>query len=246
MREECTGKHLQTLRHRYGEKRLREAARRRAHLNYKSIPIGDGPGSGRVKLLLAQMHQNYYFGFAESACILAGTILEQGLISLLEDRLETHGPCPYIRGGEKRWMQGRNDLLELELIDMLDLARQEGIIAGGRTLLLAHEIRWIRNMVVHEKVPLFRERDEKFIEMTVTKNRKGRIRYAKVLLEKMEADELGGGLLREGSGVYSAETTAYFCVSRTRMILRDIFRQRETEVRSSDEGGGSFLLWQET
>ena len=68
----CTDKHLATLRQRYGEKKLFEAAIRREHLNYQRIHIGDGPGSGRVKFLLAQMHQTYYFGFSESACILAG------------------------------------------------------------------------------------------------------------------------------------------------------------------------------
>ena len=97
----CTEKHLATLRQRYGEKRLCEAAIRREHLNYQRIHVGDGPGSGRVKFLLAQMHQTYYFGFSESACILAGTVLEQALIYRLGGCMARKGPLPFTRGGDK-------------------------------------------------------------------------------------------------------------------------------------------------
>jgi len=230
-------KHLATLKRRYGEERLREAARRRAHLDYQRIAVGDNPGSGRVKFLLAQMHQAYYFGFSESACILSGTLLEQGLIYRLGTSIDRRGPLLFARNGAKKWLQRRHDLLELELVDMLDLAHEEGVIADGRTLLRAHEIRWIRNMVVHEKIPLFRARDERFLEMTVTKSRKGRVRYAKILLERAEVEGLGGSRGPAGA----AEITAYFCVSRARMILRNLFAEKE--AKAADEGSGSLFLW---
>ncbi len=241
MRGECTEKHLQILRHRYGEKRLCEAAARRAHLNYQHLAIGDSPGSGRVKFLLAQMHQTYYFGFSESACILSGTLLEQGLIYRLGATLDRRGPLPFTRGAEMRWLQTRHDLLELELVDMLDLARAEGIITEGRTLLLAHEIRWIRNMVVHEKIPVFRDHDERRLAMMVTKSRRGRVRYARILLDKAEVADLG-----DGRRAASGELTAYFCVSRTRMVLRHLFNDPHTEAKKRDESGGSLLLWSES
>ncbi|HUI72728.1 MAG TPA: hypothetical protein VL354_19555 [Spirochaetia bacterium] len=266
----CTEKHLATLRQRYGEKRLREAATRREHLNYQRIHIGDGPGSGRVKFLLAQMHQTYYFGFSESACILAGTVLEQALIHRLEGWMARSGPLAFMKAGEKRWLQTKGDLLELELVDMLDLARAEGIIRDGRSLLLAHEIRWIRNMVVHEKIPTFHSRDEKFLELTVSKSRRGRVRYAKILLEKEEVRTLvdgvasrppepaeqhdvpgnGKGGARRARSSYrggaAAQLTAYFCVSRVRMILRGLFNEPTSEGKTSNESGGSLLLWQES
>jgi hypothetical protein len=240
MRGECTENHLATLRRRYGEKRLCEAAVRREHLNYQRLSIGDSPGSGRVKSLLAQMHQTYYFGFAEGACILAGTLLEQGLIYRLGAALDERGPLPFTHGGEQRWLQTRHDLLELELVDMLELARAEGIIKDGRTLLLAHEIRWIRNMVVHEKIPVFRARDTRHLEMTVTKSRRGRVRTTRVLLDQAEVE-----VLVEGRKPAPGELTAYFCVSRTRMVLRMLFKP-STEAKKRDEGGGSLLLWQES
>ena len=164
-----------------------------------------------MKSLLQQMHQTYYFGFAESACILAGTLLEQGLIYRLGAALDERGPLAFTRGAERRWLQTRHDLLELELVDMLDLARAEGIITEGRTLLLAHEIRWIRNMVVHEKIPVFRVHDEKHLEMTVTKSRRGRVRYARILLDKAEVadimDERQSGC-RGADGVFLREPHA--------------------------------------
>jgi hypothetical protein len=241
MRGECTENHLATLRRRYGEKRLCQAAARREHLNYQRLAIGVSPGSGRVKSLLQQMHQTYYFGFAEGACILAGTLLEQGLIYRLGTALDERGPLPFSRGPERRWLQTRHDLLELELVDMLELAREQGIITDGRTLLLAHEIRWIRNMVVHEKIPVFRALDQKNLEMMVTKSRRGRVRYARILLENAEVADL----VDEKRPV-SGELTAYFCVSRTRMILRHLFTQPRTEAKNHDESGGSLFLWSET
>jgi hypothetical protein len=263
MPRQCTEKHLATLRQRYGEKKLCEAAARREHLNYQRIHVGRGPGSGRVKFLLAQMHQTYYFGFSESACILAGTVLEQALIHRLVGCMARSGPLAFTKGGERRWLQTKGDLLELELVDMLDLVRAEGIIRDGRTLLLAHEIRWIRNMVVHEKIPVFRQRDDGFLELTVAKSRKGRVRYAKVLLSREEVRPLleaemdepaaaGGeqpGAAREKPrylGSAAAQLTAYFCVSRARMILRSLFSETPTEGKTNNESGGSLLLWQES
>ncbi len=241
----CTEKHLAVLRRRYGEKRLCEAAVRREHLNYRRIHVGDSPGSGRVKFLLAQMHQAYYFGFSESASILAGTVLEQALTYRLERIMARSGPLAVTRNGERRWLQTRGDLLELELVDMLDLAHAEGILSDGRTLLLAHEIRWIRNMVVHEKIPVFRVRDEKFLELTVTKSRRGRARFAKVLMERDEVSALPEAGARKAAGA-AAQLTAYFCVRRTRMILRTLFNEQKTEAKTDDESGGSLLLWQES
>jgi hypothetical protein len=244
--------HFRTLQRRYDEKMLRRAALRRAHLDYQRIHIGHGPGSGRVKFLLAQMHQAYYFGFSESACILSGTLLEQGLIHRLGTLLDKTGPLPFERGGERRWLQTRHDLLELELVDMLELAHRRGIIADGRTLLLAHEIRWIRNMVVHEKIPVFHERDAKYLEMSVTKSRRGKVRYARVLMEKAEVAGLPGVAGAAAGGARRsapAEITAYFCVSRTRMILKNLFAAEQPEGKKSgdknDESGGNLFLWTE-
>jgi hypothetical protein len=183
------------------------------------------------------MHQNYYFGFSESACILAGTLLEQGLIYLLQRQLDRQGPLCTRKFGEKKWLQSRDDLLDLELVEMLELARSEDIICEGGILLLAHEIRWIRNAVVHDKIPLFKSADDRLYQMSVAKSRRGRVKYAKILLEKAEVAALGNA---------RPELTAYFCVSRTRMILRSLFGAGTTEAKTKNESNRDLFLWQES
>ncbi len=236
MPPQCIEQHLATLKRRYRGRVLEEAAARRAHLDYQAIRFGDGRGSGRVKFLLAQMHQNYYFGWFESACILAGTVLEQGLIHRLERRQEERGPLRYRQDRRDRWLASRHDLLDLELVDMLDLVRNEGMVRQGRLLLAAHQIRWIRNMVVHDRVPVFRDRGDGQLEMLVSKSRKGPTKHATILLEKAEAAGLAGG---------PAELTAYYCVSRARMILAALFHEEHPQEDGRDESGGGLLLWPE-
>lgn len=232
----CIDDHFTTLKRRYNERLLREAARRRAHLDYRSVRMGDGKGSGRVRFLLAQMHQAYYFGWAESACILAGTVLEQALILRLERRMEERGPLVSMRGGVRRWLANRHDLLDLELVEMLELSRSEGILREGRLLLAAHEIRWIRNMVVHDRVPVFRPDAEGGLSMSVAKSRKGTVKYATIRLDTAEVEGLAGP---------PAALTGYFCVSRVRQILEALFPAESSEATKHHESGGGFLLWQE-
>jgi hypothetical protein len=236
MRPPCIDEHLATLKRRYNGRLLRDAAVRRAHLDYRSIRMGDGKGSGRVRFLVAQMHQAYYFGWTESACILAGTVLEQALILRLERRMEERGPLVSTRYGERRWLASRHDLLDLELVEMLDLSRSEGILREGRHLLAAHEIRWIRNMVVHDRVPVFRAADGGGLAMTVAKSRKGTLKYATIRLDTAEVEGLAGP---------PAELTGYFCVSRVRRILEALFPAEPTEATKHHESGGGLLLWQE-
>ena len=47
MQPTCIDEHLATLKRRYGGRLLREAAARRAHLDYRSISMGDGRGTAR-------------------------------------------------------------------------------------------------------------------------------------------------------------------------------------------------------
>jgi len=237
MRPESIEKHLGTLRRRYGDKRLQDAAGRRAHLDYQRISIGDSPGSGKVKFLLAQMHQNYYFGYYETACILSGVLLEQGLICCLEKVLDRRGPLLFRHGGSKRWLQNRGDLLDLELVEMLELARTEGLMRGGKTLQLAHEIRWVRNMVVHDRMPVFTRRGEKQLEMKLIKSRKPPVKHAVVVMDLEETEGLSGD---------KGEITAYFCISRIRKVLRNLFASvMETKEKTEHESGGSLFQWQE-
>ena len=241
MRGECTENHLATLRRRYGKRGCAKPRHARAHLNYQRLSIGDSPGSGRVKSLLRRCTRPTISVSPRAPASWRGRFSSRGLIYRLGAALDKKGPLRFTTGSEKRWLQTRHDLLELELVDMLDLARAEGIITDGRTLLLAHEIRWIRNMVVHEKIPVFRSLDETRLEMMVTKSRRGQARSARILMDKTEVADL-----MEGGTAVSGELTAYFCVSRTRMVLRHLLNQPRTEAKKNDESGGSLFLWAES
>ena len=61
-------------------------------------------------------------------------------------------------------------------------------------------------------------------------------------MEKEEVADLGPKADHAGK----SELTAYFCVSRTRMVLRQLFKQPDTEAKKSDEGSGSLFLWAES
>ena len=138
---------------------------------------------------------------------------------------------------------------------MLDLARAEGIITDGRTLLLAHEIRWIRNMVVHEKIPVFRVAGR-----AVPRDDGDEEPEGKSALRPDPAGEGGGGspLGRCGGrrrGERESRVPAAERRGADRVLLREphaddtataFSTNTDTEAKKNDESGGSLLLWQES
>jgi hypothetical protein len=235
--KDLAGTHFRTLKSRFSEKRLLEAAHRREHLRYRSLRIGDAPGSGKVKFLLAQMHQNYYFGFFETVCALGGIILEQALSYRLKAALRDRGPLPIAQDGQKRWIQCPGDLFEHSVTTLLKVAADEGLLKGRRVMQYAHHLRWIRNMVVHEAMPFFTEREGGDLEMRVIRSRSKPVSYAII---RMKGEEVAGLSGKRG------EITAYYCVSRLREILQSLLREDKPESGVADESSGSLFRWEET
>ncbi len=233
---ESKEKHFNTLRKRYNDKRLEEAALRRAHLSYKTIKFDNRYRSGKVRFLLAQMHQNYYFGFFETACTMAGILLEQGLVLRLYNYLLRQGPIPYKKKDKTIWIQNREELLSLDLVDLLQIIYEEGIIKSDRLMLYSHQIRWIRNMVVHDRIPEFKEGKNGIMEMRVIKSRRKPVKYAKI---KMSRDEIKGLTGKRG------EATAYFCISRVRNVLEELLfdpKTKSIEIGEAENENGSYLF----
>lgn len=233
---DCIDKHFVILKKRFNDKRLKEAAQRRAGLAYESIKIGDKRGSGKVKFLLAQMHQNYYFGYFETACTLAGIILEQGLVFRISNWISERGPILFKRKKNSSiWIQNREQLLELDLIGLLLLAEQEKILDDKRLILYSHQIRWIRNMVVHDRMPFFKDTGKKNLEMKVLKSRKKPVKYATI---KLDAKEVENIIKKRG------EITAYFCISRVRDVLKTLLRESNAQKLEKEENyeNGSYLF----
>jgi hypothetical protein len=237
MDKDVAGAHYRTLKNRFSEKRLLEAAHRREHLQYRSLRIGDAPGSGKVKFLLAQMHQNYYFGSFETVCALGGIILEQALMYRLRRAVRERGPLAMEENGRRVWIQSPEDLFEHGVSSLLKLGHDEGLIKGKRLMQRAHELRWIRNMVVHEAMPFFVERDGGELEMRVIRSRSRPASHAMIRMKKQEVAGLSG---KRG------EITAYYCVSRLREILQSLLREERPRNGVTDESSGSLFHWEET
>lgn len=234
--KDVAGAHYRTLKNRFSDKRLLEAAHRREHLRYRSLRIGDAPGSGKVRFLLAQMHQNYYFGFFETVCALGGIILEQALMYRLRRAVSVRGPLAMEDNGRRMWIQSAGDLFDHNVSALLKLAHDEGLIKGKRVMQCAHELRWIRNMVVHEAMPFFVERQGGVLEMRVIRSRSKPASYAMIRMKGQEVE----GLSRK-----RGEITAYYCVSRLREILQSLLREDRPENEVTDESSGSLFQWEE-
>ena len=234
--KDVAGSHYRILRDRFSEKRLLEAAHRREHLQYRSIRIGDAPGSGKVRFLVAQMHQNYYFGFFETVCALGGIILEQALMYRLKRVVRERGPLGIGTPGGRKWIQNPSDLFEYGVSDLLRLAHDEGLIAGRRLMQYAHQLRWIRNMVVHEAMPFFAERGDGSLEMRVIRSRSARVSYAII---RLKGEEVAGLSQKRG------EITAYYCISRLREILQVLLGDEKPKDGVTDESSGSLFRWEE-
>ncbi len=114
----------------------------------------------------------------------------------------------------------------LDLIGLLLLAEQENILNDKRLILYAHQIRWIRNMVVHDRMPFFQDTGKKNLEMKVLKSRKKPVKYAKIKLNAEEVEDI-----KKSKG----EITAYFCISRVREVLKNLLRENKTEKLKKEE-----------
>jgi hypothetical protein len=228
--------HLRILKDRFSERRLLEAARRREHLGYRVLHIGDAPGSGKVRFLLAQMHQNYYFGFYETVCALGGIILEQALMYRLKRLVRERAPIRIRTDRGPAWIQTPGDLFLHGVSVLLRLAYDERLLRGKRIVQIAHHLRWIRNMVIHEALPLFAQSADGTLEMRVIRSRSATVSYATI---RMKSAETAGLTQKRG------ETTAFYCISRLREVLEVLLRTEQPKNGASNESSDSLFQWQE-
>ena len=138
--------------------------------------------------------------------------------------------------GRRMWIQSAGDLFDHNVSALLKLAHDEGLIKGKRVMQCAHELRWIRNMVVHEAMPFFVERQGGVLEMRVIRSRSKPASYAMIRMKGQEVE----GLSRK-----RGEITAYYCVSRLREILQSLLREDRPENEVTDESSGSLFQWEE-
>ena len=82
-----------TLKERYNDEFLEKAECRRKALQYKRMHVGqiNTDRMAHMIKLLYQVHQNYYLGYFEASCTLAGSMFEQSLMILLEEKINEDG-----------------------------------------------------------------------------------------------------------------------------------------------------------
>jgi hypothetical protein len=202
-------KSFQTLKGRYSsEELLRQAARRRSHLNYQRISFGRLNGQKNyLRTLLPQAHAAYYLGSFHACISLCGSMLEALLQMFLREELKRDGIINfgfYYQGSRIEKVTTQDELEKMSFNDMINFCKQKKILSEELFRDLCF-IKDIRNRTLHERIPRFREAEGSFI-LTL---RKGNY-ISRVSLETQEVGEL-----RENG----YQITAYYCLSRMRRIF---------------------------
>ena len=92
-------------------------------------------------------------------------------------------------------------------------------------------------MVVHDRMPFFKDTGKKNLEMKVLKSRKKPVKYGTI---KIDAKEVENIIKPRG------EITAYFCISRVREVLKTLLREtnvQKLEKEENNENGSYLFRW---
>lgn len=208
------------LSERYDEKVIEEAEERRRRLDYDQIHVGLN-NNRRVDMilrLLFQTHQNYYFGLFESSAILCGALLEQSLVCLLQEEVELNGMITYKNYSQLFEAKDVDEISSLPLIVQVKTAAYHGIIPREKQK-LADELRLIRNLLMHDLLPPF-EKGKFSYDSRLRTDFKGGGSFEKEISIRIE--EVEDHCLYDNS----EEIWAYYTLTRTRLLMNDIFKER--------------------
>jgi len=211
-----------SLRERYNKEFLDKAEARRDALKYKRIHVGQ-INNGRLEHLLKllyQAHQNYYFGYFEASCALAGSMLEQSLMILLEEKIKKEGFVSIKRydGKKTRFDKIENveDLSQCNMGVLISIVNHYKMF-NPKKYKLAKTLQNIRNCVVHDMLPEFSIKDgyyEAEVKISLNSNIKSVLKIEEIEINNYTA------------GRDSIELWAYFLLTRTRSLIEFLFRER--------------------
>ena len=166
-----------SLKERYNDIFLEEAENRRKKLQYQRLHVGQINNSRIEHMikLLYQVHQNYYFGYFEASCTLAGSMFEQSLMILLEEKMQEDGYISVYRfnNGKKIKEQITNveDLAQFNIGFLISIVNNYNMLPKNEYN-TAKTIQCIRNCIVHDMLPEFRIND-KYYEEYLGMNKNG-------------------------------------------------------------------------
>lgn len=205
-----------TLSQRYDETFLKKAEGRRDKLK-KLGSIQFGPRNNkkidRIQNLLRIIHQNYYLEFYDAVCTLSGVFLEQTLGMVLDEKYrELKGHMFIRRRGELQQIHSREDLAELGMNDLINLAQQQRFLSD-KNHALAHQLRLIRNKVIHEGSFFMQKNEQATHYEAEVEGYGGRREIVRITSEEVQ---------NHCQDKRWTEVGAYYVLTRTRALAHDL------------------------
>ena len=211
-----------TLKERYNDEFLEKAELRRKALQYKKMHVGliNSDRMEHMIKLLYQVHQNYYLGYFEASCTLAGSMFEQSLMILLEEKINEDGFVSI-----KKFKDGKpynEKITNIEDLAQCNIGVLISIVGFYKMLPnneynLAKTLQNIRNCIVHDMLPKFSLIDGYYqaeirinLNSNITKN-------IKISEEEVK---------NHTTGQSSIELWSYFLLTRTRKLIEYLFINR--------------------
>lgn len=211
-----------TLKERYNEEFLEEAESRRKALQYKRMHVGqiNTDRMAHMIKLLYQVHQNYYLGYFEASCTLAGSMFEQSLMILLEEKINEDGfiSVKKSKNGKPSYEKITNveDLAQCNIGILISIVGYYKMLPNNEYN-LAKTLQNIRNCIVHDMLPKFSLIDGYYqAEMKI--NLSSNITK---IIKISEAE-----IKNRTTGQSSIELWSYFLLTRTRSLIEFLFINR--------------------
>lgn len=211
-----------TLKERYNEEFLEKAECRRKALQYKRMHVGqiNTDRMAHMIKLLYQVHQNYYLGYFEASCTLAGSMFEQSLMILLEEKINEDGfiSVKKSKNGKPYFEKITNveDLAQCNIGILISIVGYYKMLPHNEYN-LAKTLQNIRNCIVHDMLPKFYLIDGYYqAEMKINLSSN----ITKVV--KISEEEIKN----RTTGQSSIELWSYFLLTRTRSLIEFLFINR--------------------
>lgn len=211
-----------TLKERYNDEFLEKAEIRRKALQYKRMHVGliNTDRMAHMIKLLYQVHQNYYLGYFEASCTLAGSMFEQSLMILLEEKINEDGfiSVKKLKNGKPSYEKITNieDLAQCNIGILISIVGYYKMLPKNEYN-LAKTLQNIRNCIVHDMLPKFSLIDGYYqAEM--------KINLSSNITKVIKISE--AEIKNRTTGQSSIELWSYFLLTRTRSLIEFLFINR--------------------
>lgn len=211
-----------TLKERYNDEFLEKAEIRRKALQYKRMHVGliNSDRMEHMIKLLYQVHQNYYLGYFEASCTLAGSMFEQSLMILLEEKINEDGfiSIKKLKNGKPYYDKITNieDLAQCNIGTLISIVGYYKMLPNNEYN-LAKTLQNIRNCIVHDMLPKFSLIGGYYqaeIKINLSSNITKVVKISEAEIKNRTA------------GQSSIELWSYFLLTRTRSLIEFLFINR--------------------